>query len=297
VTADLKIGGTPRQLGTGLVRPTRARDHPWSWPLAVPQRRSLAPLALPPGAIVCPPTGCTLARSTKWRPRSPPQEGGRDVVCLGVHLLPKEHYRPTQGGTHAAPRLRSRRHRPAPSSVPPSLAPSSRWQVDETSCLPSAWPCAHSPTECFWTVRFRSPILICGRPRTRPLTPVGRHVAGTWPGGLKWGECGERSLDHPGPTRWNSSDGRRRHLDGQLHRCLWGCRPGHASRCGWRPRPAEGDADIATVGVELDRKIAGLLDHLGVDVPEPLRSSWRHGLRRSTPRCARWPQAGPSFPA
>src|SRR6266508_671909 len=28
VTADLKIGGTPRQLGTGLVRPTRARDHP-----------------------------------------------------------------------------------------------------------------------------------------------------------------------------------------------------------------------------------------------------------------------------
>ena len=34
-----------------------------------------------------------------------------------------------------------------------------------------------------------------------------------------------------------------------------------------------GDADIATVGVELDRKIAALLDHLGVDVPEPLRSS------------------------
>jgi len=34
-----------------------------------------------------------------------------------------------------------------------------------------------------------------------------------------------------------------------------------------------GDADIATVGVELDRKIAALLDHLGVDVPEPLRGS------------------------
>lgn len=34
-----------------------------------------------------------------------------------------------------------------------------------------------------------------------------------------------------------------------------------------------GDADIATVGVELDRKVAALLDHLGVDVPEPLRSS------------------------
>jgi hypothetical protein len=28
VTADLKLGGTPRKLGTGLARPIRARNHP-----------------------------------------------------------------------------------------------------------------------------------------------------------------------------------------------------------------------------------------------------------------------------
>lgn len=34
-----------------------------------------------------------------------------------------------------------------------------------------------------------------------------------------------------------------------------------------------GKPEIAAVGVELDRKVAALLEHLGVDVPEPLLTS------------------------